>query len=74
MTPVIGLDKRVRDFLAALGVENVDSTGRIIIDVPIDDVVCVYVTRIADAQAFDLRFERGAFRIVTVDRPPPQEP
>ena len=66
---LIGMDQRIKDFIKALGVENVDQTGRIIIDLPIGDAVRVYVTYIADERAFDLRFTKGDFEIVTIDKP-----
>jgi hypothetical protein len=68
MAPVLGTDPRIAEFLRALGIQKPETTGRIIIDLPIDGVACVYVTRVADSDGFDLRFAEGDFQIVAVPK------
>lgn len=68
MPPIVGFDPKIIEFLRALGVSDPENTGHVIIDIPVDDAVRIYVTRPADAEGFDFRFSEGAFHIVTVPK------
>lgn len=70
MSPILGCDQRILDFLAALGVPDPGDTSRVIIDLPVDDAVRVYVTRPADESGFDVRFSEGEFQIFTIEKTP----
>lgn len=64
---VLGDDKRVLDFLEAIGVADAKHAGRVIIDIPVHEPVRVYVTRpLVNEKGFDIRFESGDFKIVEV--------
>jgi hypothetical protein len=69
MAFIVGFDEQITEWLRSLGVADPEMTQRVIIDVPIDDVVRVYITRPADSHGFDLRFTDGDFEIVSVPKP-----
>ena len=69
-----GSDQRIWKWLESIGVfGDASNTQRVIIDIPVDDVVRVYVTKCADERMFDLSFPDGIAEIVTVPKPETDE-
>lgn len=70
MAALLGTDARIINWLRSLGIAEPEDTQRIIIDIPVADVVKVYVTRLADEKAFELvAFSTGDFEIVEISKP-----